>query len=107
MLQNCFLCHNALLILFSLAWPDTTQVHNFEVLHSKAWLKSLTKDKHSNSIVLSIGISVITIDIESLQNRLLNVYLPGTSASLPRVSFFFSILFLLLRPLTVLMKQTR
>jgi hypothetical protein len=34
-------------------------------------------------------------------------YVPATSASLPRVSFFFSFLFLLLRPLTVLMKQTR
>ncbi len=32
-----------------------------------------------------------TIDIESLQNRLLKVcYVPATSASLPRVSFFFS-----------------
>ena len=32
-----------------------------------------------------------TIDIESLQNRLLKVcYEPATSASLPRVSFFFS-----------------
>jgi hypothetical protein len=48
------------------------------------------------------------IDIESLQNRLLKVcYVPATSASLPRVSFFFSLLFLLLQPLTVLMKQTR
>ncbi len=48
------------------------------------------------------------IDIESLQNRLLKVcYVPATSASLPRVTFFFSFLFLLLRPLTVLMKQTR
>ncbi len=34
-------------------------------------------------------------------------YVPATSASLPRVSFFFSFLFLLLWPLTVLMKQTR
>jgi hypothetical protein len=34
-------------------------------------------------------------------------YVPATSASLPRVSFFFSFLFLLLRPLTVQMKQTR
>jgi hypothetical protein len=35
-----------------------------------------------------------TIDIESLQNRLLKVcYVPATSASLPRVSFFFSFLF--------------
>jgi hypothetical protein len=50
----------------------------------------------------------MNIDIESLKNRLLKVcYVPATSASLPRVSFFFSFLFLLLRPLTVLMKQTR
>ncbi len=33
--------------------------------------------------------------------------MPATSAGLPRVSFFSSRLFLLLRPLTVLMKQTR
>ncbi len=46
------------------------------------------------------------IDIESLQNRLLKVcYVPATSASLPRVSFFFSFLFLLLRPLTVLISK--
>ncbi len=51
---------------------------------------------------------VLPIDIESLQNRLLKVcYMPATSASLPRVSFFYSFLFLLLRPLTVLMKQIR
>jgi hypothetical protein len=51
---------------------------------------------------------VLPIDIESLQNRLLKVcYMPATSAGLPKVSFFFSFLFLLLRPLTVLMKQTR
>jgi hypothetical protein len=33
-------------------------------------------------------------------------YVPATRASLPRVSFFFSFLFLLLQPLTALMKQT-
>ncbi len=49
-----------------------------------------------------------SIDIESLQNRLLKVcYVPATSASLTRVSFFFSFLFLLLQPLPVLMKQAR
>jgi hypothetical protein len=51
-----------------------------------------------------------TIDIKSLQNRLLMVsYVPATNAGLPRVSFFFSFLFfvLFLQPLTVLMKQTR
>jgi hypothetical protein len=48
------------------------------------------------------------IVIESLQNRVLKVcYVPATSAGLPRVSFFFSFHFLLLQPLTVLMKQTR
>ncbi len=51
---------------------------------------------------------LLAIDIESLQNRLLKVcYVPATSAGLPRVSFFFSFLFLSLRPLTVLKKQTR
>ena len=39
-------------------------------------------------------IYILPIDIESLQNRLLKVcYVPATSASLPRVSFFFSFLF--------------
>ncbi len=51
---------------------------------------------------------VLCIDIKSLQNRLLKVcYVPATSTDLPRVSSFFSLLFLLLQPLTVLMKQTR
>ncbi len=55
----------------------------------------------------SIHKVVFTIDIESLQNRLLKVcYVPATSTSLPKVNFF-SFPFLLLRPLTVLMKQTR
>jgi hypothetical protein len=45
----------------------------------------------------------LPIDIESLQNRLLRVgYVPTTSTGLNRL---FS--FLLLRPLTVLMKETR
>jgi hypothetical protein len=48
-----------------------------------------------------------SINIKSLQNRLLKVYVPTTSAALPWVSFFFSFLFLLLQPLTVLVKQTR
>jgi hypothetical protein len=35
-----------------------------------------------------------TIDIKSLQNRLLKVcYVPATNTGLPRVSFFFSFLF--------------
>ncbi len=38
--------------------------------------------------------SVESIDIKSLQNRLLKICcLAATSASLPRVSFFFSFLF--------------
>ncbi len=42
------------------------------------------------------------------QNRLLKVCcVPATSASLPRVSFFFSFLFLLQWPFTVLIKITR
>jgi hypothetical protein len=49
-----------------------------------------------------------SIDIKSLQNRMLKVcYVPATSTGLPRVSFFFSFFVLLLQPLTVLMKQTR
>jgi hypothetical protein len=44
---------------------------------------------------------VKTLDIKSLQNRLLKVcYVPTTSAGLNRVLFW-------LQPLTVLMKQTR
>ncbi len=43
---------------------------------------------------------VVSIDIKSLQNRLLKVcYVPATSVCLPRLLF-------LLWPLTVLMKQT-
>jgi hypothetical protein len=50
----------------------------------------------------SIVVTVTCIDIESLQNRLLKVcYVPATSTGLPRVSFFFSFLFLLLWLLTV------
>jgi hypothetical protein len=46
----------------------------------------------------------VAIDIEGLQNRLLKVcYVPATSASLPRLSFFSS--FFLLWPLAVLMKH--
>ena len=42
------------------------------------------------------------------QNRLLKVCcVPATSAGLPMVSFFFSFLFLLQWPFTVLIKQTR
>ncbi len=42
------------------------------------------------------------------RNRLLKVCcVPATSASLPRVSFFFSFLFLLQWPFTVPIKQTR
>ncbi len=63
------------------------------------------------SLSFSLSLWLVTacpINIESLQNRLLKVcYVPATSAGLPRVSFFFSFLFLLLQPLTVLMKQTR
>ncbi len=48
----------------------------------------------------------VIIDIESLQNRLLKVcYVPTTSASLNRRLFFLYLF--LLRPLTVLMNQTR
>jgi hypothetical protein len=42
------------------------------------------------------------------QNRLLKVCcVPATNAGLPRVSFFFSFLFLLQWPFIVLIKQTR
>jgi len=50
----------------------------------------------------STVVTVTCIDIESLQNRLLKVcYVPATRTGLPRVSFFFSFLFLLLWLLTV------
>ncbi len=46
------------------------------------------------SVTVIIKFSKKSIDIKSLQNRLLKVcYVPPTSASLPRVSFFFSFLF--------------
>ncbi len=51
--------------------------------------------------LICLMILVVSIAIESLQNRLLEVcYVPATIASLPRLLF-------LLRSLTVLMKQTR
>ncbi len=67
---------------------------------------SLTQPTHKT--IGPFFLFVISIDIKSLQNKLLKVcYVPASSADLPRVSFFFSSLFLLPRPLTVLMKQTR
>ncbi len=39
---------------------------------------------------MSIATFIQTIDIKSLQNRLLKVYVPATGAGRPRVSFFFS-----------------
>ncbi len=51
--------------------------------------------------LICLMILVVSIAIESIQNRLLKVcYVPATSAGLPRPLF-------LLRSLTVLMKQTR
>jgi hypothetical protein len=61
-----------------------------------------------DEVIILFSLSLMPIDIESLPNRLLKVCnVLATSAGLPRVSFFFSFLFLLLQPLTVLMKQTR
>ncbi len=55
----------------------------------------------SNFVFLSLTLWSRIIDIESLLNRLLKVcYVPATSAGLSRLLF-------LLRPLKVLMKQTR
>jgi hypothetical protein len=46
----------------------------------------------------------VSIDIQSLQNRLLKVcHVPATSTHLPRLLFIYFLLW----PLTVLMKQTR
>jgi hypothetical protein len=68
----------------------------------------LTVPVYQLSKLVNKTITLQTIDIESLQNRLLKVcYVPASSAGLLRISFFFSFLFLLMRPLTVLMKQTR
>jgi hypothetical protein len=73
----------------------------FETLTSLWEIKVVKRCQYQN---LPVG----GIDIESLQNGLLEVcYVPTTSADLPRVSFFFSFLFLLLQALAVLMKQTR
>ncbi len=52
-----------------------------------------TRDSHLTVLALAT-LGGANIDIESLQNRLLKVcHLPATSARLPRVSFFFSFLF--------------
>ncbi len=65
--------------------------------HAATWRQKLAAN--------FLSLRVKSIDIESLQNRLLKVCnVRATSAGLPRVSFFFSFLFLLLRPLTALMK---
>ncbi len=69
-------------------------------------LKLKTQTKQILGSLPLICVLTWSIDIESLQNRLLKVcYVPATSAGLPRLSFFFFLF--LLRPLTVLMKQTR
>jgi hypothetical protein len=76
----------------------------YRVKRPSLFVRGGSDDEEKGKKVLWVSI----IDIESLQNRLLKVcYVPASSASLPRVSFFFSFLFLLLRPLTVLMQQTR
>ncbi len=73
-------------------------------------MKAYSNDFFSNItfyVLKKKVVSNVTIDIKSLQNRLLKVCcVPATSAGLPRVSFFNSF-FLLQRPFTVLMKQTR
>jgi hypothetical protein len=62
----------------------------------------------SFTLALPLSYSGFPIDIECLQNRLFKICcVPVTSASPPRVSFFFSFLFLLQWPFTVLIKQTR
>jgi hypothetical protein len=59
------------------------------------WPNKLSFISRSFGVLEPLTLNVTHIDIESLQNRLLNVcYVPATSAGLPRVSFFFSFLFL-------------
>jgi hypothetical protein len=70
---------------------------------SIAALKSFTvqRPRLYENLTVSAFDNIHPIDIESLKNRLLKVcYVPATSASRPWILF-------LLRPLTVLMKQTR
>jgi hypothetical protein len=67
------------------------------------WTKSFSPffESNDNNETGYETLFITTIDIESLQNRLLEVcYVPATSTSLKRLLF-------LLWPLTVLMKQTR
>ncbi len=91
--------------LVQLLWVQQTL---FTFFCKTSYLNEEVNRTEPSPSVSVICISAWTIDIESLQNRLLKVcYVPATSAGLLRVSFFFSFLFLLLRPLTLLMKQTR
>jgi hypothetical protein len=63
--------------------------------------RDITKKVNKYCFLNVLWQQVETIDIKSLQNRSLKVcYVPATSASLPKLLF-------LLRPLAVLMKQTR
>ncbi len=90
----------------------TNFTHNtmnfFSFQSKKVFTKHFNKVMTLGLLAGKIKIKVCNIYIESLKNRLLKVcYVPATSTGLPRVSVFFSFLFLLLRPFTVLMKQTR
>ncbi len=86
----------------------THNTMNFFHFSQRFFTKHFNKVMPLDVLAGKIKIKVCNIYIKSLKNRLLKVcYVPATSAGLPRVSIFFSFLFLLLRPLTVLMKQTR
>ncbi len=95
------------LSLLYLPWPPWAARQQIEMILSLSRCPRWPRQVQPCGCCRSLS-SVLFIDIKSLQNRLLKVcYVPATSAGLPRVSFFFSFLFLLLWPLTVVMKQTR
>ncbi len=87
-----------LLLKHSLVGPQFSNFITLRQLCLNLFTYSIPK-RHLDLALPPIGncmqlLWVLCIDIESLQNRLLKVcYVPATSASLPRVSFFFSFLF--------------
>ncbi len=83
-------------------WKKRKEVEKKKTIWGVSWFLSISVDWTKVA-----GDKGISIDIESLQNRLLKVcYVPATSASLPRVNFFFSFLAVyILRCLWVYLRQ--
>jgi hypothetical protein len=82
--------------------------HNVIELCTVSYISILVKHLQVSLSFYPSGAFRVNYRYPKSQNRLLKVcYVPATSASLPRVNFFFSFLFLVQWPFTVLIKQTR